>query len=360
MNSISPSAPVTPVSPVLPNAPKLVIDMNSDVSNWRRIASIIAVVAITVLAFSIALGVCLTASVFVVIGAKGAASITIGSTIVALGISLLVRHIINKKHEQQTPNDTATKPPQEPNPPVASIVPPKVDIQKPAAAAPVVAAASKAPPPPAAPQKQVPDATPQKPAITVAAPPAPPKTPPPTQQQFTFSTPTKPAVAPAPMATPTKTPVTNSIVPPSPSSKISTKAAQIKALREQNKTVKSSLASIANNTSLSDEDKAKAYFDLGDRALGQKDYKGAITAFEEAAKLEHDKSMYELGKIYFSGEGDVEEDINKALIWYNSAHDLGNNDATKKLANIYKKGLGVPIDTAKADEYLAELVPVKS
>lgn len=333
MNSIS-----LVTAPVIPTAPKLTSRVNGDSAEWKRIASIIAVIAITVLAFCIALGVTLTASVFAVIGSAGAASITIGGTAVVLGISLVVRHVLAKRNEASA---------SEPQKPASK---PLVEPPKPPSKTPVDTTIK--PVTPKAKTNALPDVgpTPQKP----------PKTPPPSNEpkKFIFNTPTKTLATPATHSTPSKPTNATPTVPPSPSSKKSGKASLVQGLRDQKShyhTFKNLFDSVASDTSVTDADKAKAFHQKGMLALSHTQYKEAFAAFEEAAKLEHDPSMLEIGKLHYSGDG-VDQDISRAIEWFEKAHELGNADAAKKLSNIYIKGLGVPQDKDKGEQYLKEIV----
>ena len=60
------------------------------------------------------------------------------------------------------------------------------------------------------------------------------------------------------------------------------------------------------------------------------------------------EAMYQLGEIYIEGEGNVDQDIDEAIEYYNNAAELNNLKAMKKLAEIYYKGEYVQQDLKEA------------
>ena len=48
----------------------------------------------------------------------------------------------------------------------------------------------------------------------------------------------------------------------------------------------------------------------------EKDYKKSATYYEEAARLGHLQSQFELGNLYYDGGPNLERDYMKALMWY--------------------------------------------
>ena len=62
----------------------------------------------------------------------------------------------------------------------------------------------------------------------------------------------------------------------------------------------------------------------------------AIYWYEKAANQGVDISQYELGNLYYEGEG-VEKDLQKAMYWYKKAAKQGLHEAKKKFLKLYSE-----------------------
>ena len=76
----------------------------------------------------------------------------------------------------------------------------------------------------------------------------------------------------------------------------------------------------------------------------------AMHYFEQAAALNHPKSTYFLGALYYDGKG-VEQDFNKAHEYFEKASHLGYSRSLYFLAKINAKGQGKEVDNALAVKY---------
>lgn len=63
-------------------------------------------------------------------------------------------------------------------------------------------------------------------------------------------------------------------------------------------------------------------------------------------------SMYQIGAIYYHGDGGVESDNNLAYQYFKMASDKGNMPAHYYVGMCYLYGYGVPKDSRKGNEYL--------
>lgn len=64
------------------------------------------------------------------------------------------------------------------------------------------------------------------------------------------------------------------------------------------------------------------------------------------------EAMFELGKIYLIGRGDIVKDHSKALEWLKKSAEAGYSYAMLELAHIYKRGNAIPENETKAIEWL--------
>lgn len=76
----------------------------------------------------------------------------------------------------------------------------------------------------------------------------------------------------------------------------------------------------------------------------------AVALYEAAANLDSVDAMRELGLIYYSGEGEVAQDYDKAFKWLSAAESYGDARATEILAEMYAAGNGVPSNVYRALE----------
>ncbi len=80
----------------------------------------------------------------------------------------------------------------------------------------------------------------------------------------------------------------------------------------------------------------------------------AIALYEKSAKLGHQKAAYFLGHYYFVGieELGIEEDFEKAAIWYRLAAELGYSETQCELGKMYRDGVGVLQNDEEAARWL--------
>ena len=76
---------------------------------------------------------------------------------------------------------------------------------------------------------------------------------------------------------------------------------------------------------------------------------------EKAAEMGNSYAMGAMGYLYKEGEG-VEQNMEKAIAYYQQAVDLGNPYAMSDLAAMYAEGNGVEQDLEKAAEYYRKAV----
>jgi hypothetical protein len=94
-------------------------------------------------------------------------------------------------------------------------------------------------------------------------------------------------------------------------------------------------------------DLVKRAFDAAERA----DYATAIRVWRVLAAQGHGASQYNLGQMYYAGQG-VARDFAAAIKWYRSAAEKGVPDAQLSLGLAYALGRGVPQDLAEAYKWL--------
>ncbi len=101
-----------------------------------------------------------------------------------------------------------------------------------------------------------------------------------------------------------------------------------------------------------------ACLDIGRICYERKDYKKAIKWFKRSAERGDRSAQYELGKMYFKGEG-VELNLNSSARWYQKAAESGYDLAQYCLGLMYFKGEGVIQDYVEAYKW-ANLAASKS
>ncbi len=74
----------------------------------------------------------------------------------------------------------------------------------------------------------------------------------------------------------------------------------------------------------------KELFDLGVKSSKAKDYIQAKKYFEKACELKDGRGCFNLGRLYYYGEG-VEKDLTKAAYFYSKACKLGSQEACEAL-----------------------------
>ncbi|MFZ1547625.1 MAG: tetratricopeptide repeat protein, partial [Candidatus Nitrotoga sp.] len=77
------------------------------------------------------------------------------------------------------------------------------------------------------------------------------------------------------------------------------------------------------------------------------DYINAVMWYHKAAAQGHAGAKYNLGLMYYSGQG-VSQNYSKAVKWYRLAAAQGNTDAQYNLGYLYEKGIGVSQDYTEA------------
>ncbi len=92
---------------------------------------------------------------------------------------------------------------------------------------------------------------------------------------------------------------------------------------------------------------ASAGLDEGVAAAKRGDYATAISWLRPLAELGHARAQYNLGIMYYSGQG-VPQVSAEALQWWRKAAELGHARAQYNLGIMYYSGQGVPQDSAEA------------
>jgi len=88
-------------------------------------------------------------------------------------------------------------------------------------------------------------------------------------------------------------------------------------------------------------------FDEGVAAIRNHDYATAIKIFKTLAEQGNTKAQFNLGVMYYQGQG-VPKDYKEAARWFRKAAEQGNADAQSDLGVMYAKGRGVPKDYVTA------------
>ncbi len=92
---------------------------------------------------------------------------------------------------------------------------------------------------------------------------------------------------------------------------------------------------------------ANEYFDKGDAAYQETNYKTAITWFYKAAEQGDANAQDKLGIMYAAGMG-VKKDYKTALAWFNKGAEQGYAEAQYNVGVSYERGLGVKKDYVQA------------
>lgn len=106
------------------------------------------------------------------------------------------------------------------------------------------------------------------------------------------------------------------------------------------------------------EQKDKFYTD-GLAAKKNKNYKSAFDSFSKGADLGNAKCQYQLGELYYYGNG-VTKDYAKAVEQYKKAAEQNHAAATYSLGYCYKTGYGITKDIKKAVSYYEKAVELGS
>ena len=88
----------------------------------------------------------------------------------------------------------------------------------------------------------------------------------------------------------------------------------------------------------------------GKAALAARDYKAALTKFEDAASRGLAEGLYLLGRMYFHGHA-VRQDYTEAMQWYRLAVKRGHAPALVDLGLVYDQGLLGIRDAAEAAKW---------
>ncbi len=92
---------------------------------------------------------------------------------------------------------------------------------------------------------------------------------------------------------------------------------------------------------------AEALWQRGTALYDQKDFRGALAVYSQAAGLGHPRAMAVLGNMYRDGQG-VPQDPYQAVKWYTQAAALGNRGAQYSLGSMYEEGEGLPRSFTRA------------
>lgn len=92
---------------------------------------------------------------------------------------------------------------------------------------------------------------------------------------------------------------------------------------------------------------------LAERAFASGDGAGGRRLLDQAASGGNGEAAQKLGAIYAFGDG-VGIDLGRALSYYKRGAELGNGESMYWVSMFYRQGLGVPVDTRLADEWLAK------
>ena len=92
---------------------------------------------------------------------------------------------------------------------------------------------------------------------------------------------------------------------------------------------------------------AKANFEDGLQAYYRMDFEGALAALEPLAEADHVQAQYQLGIMFYRGEG-VLQNHETAFHWFQRAARNGDPDAQFNLGLMYANGTGVAQDYLQA------------
>ena len=79
----------------------------------------------------------------------------------------------------------------------------------------------------------------------------------------------------------------------------------------------------------------------------RQDFTGAFKWYEKAAEQGYSQAQYELGGMYFNGQG-VRQDLKEAFKWYEKSANQGLKEAQFQLGIMFHKGQGVRQDLKEA------------
>ncbi len=96
---------------------------------------------------------------------------------------------------------------------------------------------------------------------------------------------------------------------------------------------------------------ASAYHGIAKQKLADNKVDEAIKLFSRAANLNHKKSQFQLGMIYFEGK-QINQNYNKSIYWFNKAATNNLSAAQFMLGMIYLNGIGTEKDKPKALKWL--------
>jgi ABC-type dipeptide/oligopeptide/nickel transport system permease component len=114
-------------------------------------------------------------------------------------------------------------------------------------------------------------------------------------------------------------------------------------------------AKIANEVTLDDESEQsvqtmdpKDQFELGEKYyFDDKNFTEAAKWYRMSAEQGYAPAQYELGAMYYDGEG-IKQDFSEALKWFRKSADQGNADAQNSLGHMYYLGDGVTENHSEA------------
>lgn len=90
----------------------------------------------------------------------------------------------------------------------------------------------------------------------------------------------------------------------------------------------------------------------------EQDMEKSVSCYEKGAMLGNAECMELLGGLYFDGE-DGEIDFEKAFYWLDRCIRAGSLQSYSKLAYLYLKGLGCPVDESRAEELFERAAQVE-
>ena len=108
-----------------------------------------------------------------------------------------------------------------------------------------------------------------------------------------------------------------------------------------------------NSSSLSDEDKADAYYRLGWYSKNKGDGREAVTFYSKSIEYNPNDvyPLNDLAYIYSEGVAGVPQDMSKSISYLKRSAELNSSLAANNLAHHYEVGLGVEQSFEKAFEY---------
>lgn len=96
-----------------------------------------------------------------------------------------------------------------------------------------------------------------------------------------------------------------------------------------------------------------ADYEDGVKAAFAGDFDTAFSEFSKAAEAGLDLAQYNLGILYFTGQG-VDQDLELAFKWTRAAAQQGHVDAQANLASLYMQGTGTRKDEQQGLEWLVQ------